>query len=79
MEINISSLVQNLSSLVLFLIVLSIVSVCLFVGLLVKLWFMTNDVSDISKKMDSLLERFKISELSSSSEKREPTSSRDDS
>lgn len=77
MEINISSLVQNLSSLVLFLILLSIVFVCLFVALLVKLWFMTNDVSDISKKMDILLERFKISELSSSSEKREPTSSRD--
>lgn len=79
MEINISSLVQNLSSLVLFLIILSIVFVCLFVGLLVKLWFMTNDVSDISKKMDSLLERFKISELSSSSEKRESSSSRDNS
>ena len=76
MEINISSLVQNLSSLVLFLIILSIVFVCLFVGLLVKLWFMTNDVSDISRKMDGLLERCKISELSSSSEKRESVSSR---
>lgn len=79
MEINILSLVQNLSSLVLFLIILSIVFVCLFVGLLVKLWFMTNDVSDISKKMGSLLERCKISELSSSTEKREPGPSRDNS